>query len=142
MEIPPFARILIPNVKVHYKGTCIPPEVVSRTSKAPFLFKCCRVGYDKETNRLEIRKGEYVGKRVTTSLGSKTNMQYSDYVDIMVDVDMDEYDDLLGKSNRYVTSTEKGAEKAMASSKIYFSVVSFTPQIGLKKTKETIFSIV
>ena len=45
-------------------------------------------------------------------------MQDSDNVNIMVDVDMDEYDDLLGKSNRYVTSTEKGAEKAMVSSNL------------------------
>ncbi|KAL9985264.1 hypothetical protein ACROYT_G007644 [Oculina patagonica] len=91
IEIPPFANILMPNVKMNYTGTYIPPELASRSSQAPFLFKCCRVRYNKEINRLEICKGEYVGKKVTAEPG---NLQDSEYVDIMVDLDTDENDDL------------------------------------------------
>ncbi|KAL9985268.1 hypothetical protein ACROYT_G007648 [Oculina patagonica] len=91
IEMPPFANILMPNVKMNYTGTYIPPEVASRSSQAPFLFKCCRVRYNKEINRLEVCKGEYVGKKVTAELG---NVQDSEYVDIMVDLDTDEDDDL------------------------------------------------
>ena len=97
METPPYAGFLMPNAKVQYKQTYTPPELASRTSIAPFLFKCCRVGYNKESRRLEIRKGEYVGKKVTTELGRRTNLQDSEYVDITVDVDTDDDDDMSGK---------------------------------------------
>ena len=36
--------------------------LISRSSPAPILFKCCRVDFNKETNRLEIRKGEFISK--------------------------------------------------------------------------------
>ena len=49
-------------LKIHFRGTYFPPGAAARNSQAPFLFKCCHVDYNKETNRLEIRKGEYVGK--------------------------------------------------------------------------------
>ena len=39
-------------------------ELASRPAHAPLLYKCCAVDYIKEENRLEIRKGEYVGKVV------------------------------------------------------------------------------
>lgn len=52
-------------IKVHGKRIYIPPDAAARNTQAPFLFKCCRVEYNKETNRLEICKGEYVGKVVS-----------------------------------------------------------------------------
>jgi len=69
--------------------------VASRTVRAPFLFKCCRVGYNKEVNRLEIRKGEYVGKTVTAELDHATKMQDAEYGDSLpVEIYMDEDGDL------------------------------------------------
>ena len=53
-------------LKIRVSDTYFPPDAAVRNSQAPFLFKCCKVDYDKETNRLEIRKGEYVGKAVKT----------------------------------------------------------------------------
>ncbi|XP_066026156.1 uncharacterized protein [Pocillopora verrucosa] len=38
------------------------PPMVRRNSRAPFLFKCCRVTYSKEGRRLQIQDGEFVGK--------------------------------------------------------------------------------
>ena len=98
--MPPFVQILIPHIKAHCKGTHIPPEVASRTVRAPFLFKCCRVGYNKEANRLEIRKGEYVGKTVTAELGHETKMQDAEYGDSLpVEIYVDEDGGLAGQSN-------------------------------------------
>jgi len=95
VEMPPFVQILMPHLKAHFKGTYIPPEVASRTVRAPFLFKCCRVGYNKEVNRLEIRKGEYVGKTVTAELDHATKMQDAEYGDSLpVEIYMDEDGDL------------------------------------------------
>ena len=94
--MPPFVQILIPHLKAHCKGTYIPPEVASRTVRAPFLFKCCRVGYNKEVNRLEILKGEYVGKTVTTQ-----DVEYGD--SLPVEIYMDDDGDLSGQSNRCIT---------------------------------------
>ena len=88
--MPPIVQILIPHLKAHFKGTYIPPEVAARTVRAPFLFKCCRVGYNKEDNRLEIRKGEYVGKTVTAVLDA----EYGDL--LPVEIYRDEFDDLSG----------------------------------------------
>ena len=96
--MPPFVQILIPHLKAHLKGTFIPPEVASRTVRVPFLFKCCRVGYNKEANRLEIRKGEYVGKTVSAESGCATRMQDTEYRNpLPVEISTDEDDDLSGQ---------------------------------------------
>ncbi|PFX18906.1 hypothetical protein AWC38_SpisGene16707 [Stylophora pistillata] len=39
------------------------PPMVRRHSRAPFLFKFCRVAYNKEGKRLQIDDGEFVGKQ-------------------------------------------------------------------------------
>ena len=95
--MPPFVQILIPHLKAHFKATYITPEVASRTVRAPFLFKCCRVGYNKETNRLEIRKGEYVGKTVSAELP--------------VEIYANEDGDLSGQSNRCIIPLETYIEE-------------------------------
>ena len=41
-----------------------PPGMVARNFQGPLLFKLCRVECNKNTNRLEISKGEYIGKTV------------------------------------------------------------------------------
>ena len=45
-----------------YKKTSTPPEDAIRDSWGPILFKHCRVQYNKETKKLELMKGEFVGK--------------------------------------------------------------------------------
>ena len=50
-----------------YKKTSTPQEVTTRDSRGPILFKHCRVQYNKETKKLEIMKGEFVGKYKITS---------------------------------------------------------------------------
>lgn len=42
------------------KETLFP--LISRSLPAPILFKSCRVDFNKETNRLEIHKGEFISK--------------------------------------------------------------------------------
>jgi len=68
-NLPPSLQFLNLNrnspLKIKFQDKYFPPDAVVRNSQAPFLFKCCRVDYNKETNRLEICKGEYVGKVVT-----------------------------------------------------------------------------
>ena len=51
-----------PGVKGTYKTIEIPPDIATRlnTTRGPILFNCCRVVYNKGTNRLELPKGEVV----------------------------------------------------------------------------------
>ena len=67
-NLPPYLQFMHLNstspIRVHAKHQYIPPDAAARNTQAPFLFKFCRVDYNKETNRLEICKGEYVGKVV------------------------------------------------------------------------------
>lgn len=99
--MPPFVQILIPHLKAHFKGTLIPPEVASRTVRAPFLFKCCRVRYNKEANRLEIRKGEYVGKTVTAQLDyPTTDAESGEFLPVEIGTDDDL--DLIGQRSRCI----------------------------------------
>ncbi|XP_066027210.1 uncharacterized protein [Pocillopora verrucosa] len=69
-------------------------ELASRTAHAPLLFKCCTVDYIKEDNRLEIRKGEYVGKVVTrdTTAEGLVKRDDEDYDNTMVEIFSDETD--------------------------------------------------
>lgn len=57
-------RRLVKNQLTQLDETYRPPGLATRTSEAPFLFKCCHVELDKETNRLEIREGEFIKKIV------------------------------------------------------------------------------
>ncbi|KAL9985265.1 hypothetical protein ACROYT_G007645 [Oculina patagonica] len=61
---PKSAEVLSSLVNARYKGTSIPPGVAARNIRGPLLFKCCHATYNKETRRLEIPKGEYIGKTV------------------------------------------------------------------------------
>ena len=57
------AEVNPPGVKGTYKTIEIPPDIATRlnTTRGPILFNCCRIVYNKETNRLELPKGEVVG---------------------------------------------------------------------------------
>ena len=52
------------QLKGHFKKRVIPPKMAKRNTRGPFLFKVCRVVYNEQTNRLELPKGEIVGKSV------------------------------------------------------------------------------
>ena len=88
-------------MRIHARQTYIPPEAATRNTLAPFLFKCCRVDYNKETNRLEICKGEYVGKVVTLrDMDTSCGEEDAEYDDTLVETT--DQTDLAGKCNRYV----------------------------------------
>ena len=55
---------VIPEASAHYNTKTTPPGVAARNIEGPVLFKCCKVTYNKKTQRLEIPKGEYIGKTV------------------------------------------------------------------------------
>ena len=122
VEMPPFVQILMPHLKAHFKGTYIPPEVASRTVRAPLLFKCCRVGYNKEANRLEIRKGEFVGKTVTEQLGYATKMQNTDYGESLpVEIRTDEDHDLSGTKSRCIIAIETWLKELCQLARVSFN---------------------
>ena len=103
--MPPLVQILIPHLRAHFTATYIPPEVASRTVRAPFLFKCCRVKYNKEANRLEIRKGEYVGKTVTAQLDYvTTDDEYGESLPVEIRTDDDL--DLSGQRTKCIIAIE------------------------------------
>ena len=56
----------IPNPYALLKGKSkkrlIPPRIATRNTRGPFLFKCCRVAYNEDTNRFELVKLEGEGK--------------------------------------------------------------------------------
>lgn len=52
--------------------------MVERKSRAPFLFKFCRVVYDKEHKRLQIQDGEFVGRPVRSHRKLRSDMSISD----------------------------------------------------------------
>ena len=72
--------------------------MASRTSAAPILFKCCHVDYLKDENRLEIRKGEYVGKTVCRDMfGGDPTEEDPDYDSTYVEIYSDDTN-IAGKS--------------------------------------------
>ena len=84
-------------------GKCkIPPKIASRNTRGPFLFKCCRVIYNKKENRLELPKGEVVGK--TIFRGDEEDEDDEEYKNSAVSLEEGEETNLTGKSiiNKYV----------------------------------------
>ena len=61
------------------------PPMVNRNSRAPFLFKFCRVVYDRENKKLCISDGEFVGK---TMRGEA--QKQPDYEEAMMQLEMEE----------------------------------------------------
>ena len=82
----------------HLKGTTrmtdIPPTIATRkNTRGPFLFQCCRVVFNKETNRLELQKGEVVGKPVNRC---KEDQEEAEYENTAVSLVEDEESNLTG----------------------------------------------
>ena len=94
-KVSPFFKHFFQPGKVHsgYCSSFCPPEVASRYSTAPILFKRCRVIYLKEENRVEIWKGEFVGKTVTIDVfGGNPGEKDPDYDSTYVEICPDETD--------------------------------------------------
>ena len=73
--------------------TDIPPSIATRkNTRGPFLFQCCRVVFNKERNRLELPKGEVVGKTVTC----KEDQEEAEYENTAVSLVQDEESNLTG----------------------------------------------
>ena len=86
---------VIPQASAHYNAKTIPPGVATRNIKGPLLFKCCKVSYNKKTQRLEIPKREYIGKTVSRLRPGTEPAAIEDdggYDDTLVILDLDEDD--------------------------------------------------
>ena len=82
------------KLKGIYKVTDIPPNIATRkNSRGPFLFQCCRVVFNKEKNRLELQKGEVVGKPVNRC---KEDQEEAEYENTAVSLVEDEESNLTG----------------------------------------------
>ena len=63
---------LLAQLKGTIRMTDIPPNIAPRkNNRGPFLFQCCRVVFNKETNRFELPKGEIVGRTVRSKQEEK-----------------------------------------------------------------------
>ena len=74
----------------HYDETTVPPGVSIRNERGPILLKCCPVDYNKEKNRLEIKKGEFLGK--VAKRGSHSGHRKDDDPPVLIGLDTDETD--------------------------------------------------
>ena len=90
------------QIKGKYKNVNIPPNIATRANRrGPFLFQCCRVVLNKDKNRLELPKGEFVGRPVNRCKEDeeeeeKEKEEYKNTAVSLVD-DMESY--LKGKIN-------------------------------------------
>ena len=81
------------QLKGTIRMTDIPPNIAPRkNNRGPFLFQCCRVVFNKEANRLELPKGEIVGKTVR----SKEEKKEDEYENTAVSLVEDEENNLTG----------------------------------------------
>jgi len=79
VELPlELSEVLKSKLHGNYKQTLTPPGVAKRNVWGPILFKHCRVQYSKETRKLEIMKGVFVG----TSRASDDNDEEEDHNNI------------------------------------------------------------
>lgn len=82
------------KLKGTIRVTDIPPNIATRkNTRGPFLFQCCRVVLNKETNRLELPKGEVVGKTVRDDKGDQEDSEYENTAVSLVE---DEESNLTG----------------------------------------------
>ena len=87
---------ILAQLKGTFKKCNIPPKMATRNTRGPFLFKCWRVVYNKEKNRLELPKGEVVGKNIFR--GDEDDKDDEEYKNSAVSLEEGEETDLTGKS--------------------------------------------
>ena len=83
------------KLKGHLKKVVIPPKLAIRDNRGPVLFKCCRVVFNKETNKLELPEGEVVGTAVVRDL---KDYDAEEHTNTTVGLKEDEESDLAGMS--------------------------------------------
>ena len=91
------------KLKGHLKEVVIPPKLAERNNRGPVLFKCCRVVFNKQTNKLELPEGEDVGTAVTRLF---EDYEAEEHKNTIVGLKEDEESDLVGMSPR--GSSRKG----------------------------------
>ena len=89
------------QMKGKYIKVTMPPNIATRANtRGPILFQCCRVVLNKDKNRLELPKGEVVGRPVSRCKEDEEEEEeeeeYKNTAVSLVD-DMDSY--LIGKIN-------------------------------------------
>ena len=84
------------QMKGKYIKVTIPPNIATRANtRGPILFQCCRVVLNKDKNRLELPKGEVVGRPVNRCKENEEEESKNTAVSLVDD--MDSY--LIGKIN-------------------------------------------
>ena len=83
------------KLKGHFKKVVIPPKLVERNNRGPVLFKCCRVVFNKQTNKLELPEGEAVGIAVHRDL---EDYEAEEHENTTVGLKEDEESNLAGMS--------------------------------------------
>ena len=80
VEVPvsPIIPPLKAKAKAHGNKKTVPPKAVTRNTRGPVYFKCVRVDYDKESGRLNLPKGEFLGKTVHRDVGDEEDKEYSE----------------------------------------------------------------
>ena len=87
---------VLSQIKGTYKNVTIPPNIATRANtRGPILFQCCRVVLNKDKNRLELPKGEVVGRPVNRCKEDEEEESKNTAVSLVDD--MDSY--LIGKIN-------------------------------------------
>ena len=85
------------KLKGHLKKVVIPQKLAERNNRGPVLFKCCRVVFNKQTNKLELPEGEDVGIAVHRDL---EDYEAEEHKNTTVGLKEDEESDLAGMSPR------------------------------------------
>ena len=85
------------KLKGHLKKVVIPQKLAERNNRGPVLFKCCRVVFNKQTNKLELLEGEDVGIAVHRDL---EDYEAEEHKNTTVGLKEDEESDLAGMSPR------------------------------------------
>ena len=85
------------KLKGHLKKVVIPQKLAERHNRGPVLFKCCRVVFNKQTNKLELLEGEDVGIAVHRDLD---DYEAEEHKNTTVGLKEDEESDLAGMNPR------------------------------------------
>ena len=87
-------KAFLAKLKGHLRNVIIPPKLAIRHNRGPILFKCCRVVFNEETNKLELPEGEVVGTTV------RDLKEEEEYKNTTVGLKEEEKSDVAGMSTR------------------------------------------
>ena len=85
------------QLKETIRSIDIPPNIATRkNTRGPFLFQCCRVVFNKETNCLEFPKREFVYGRGRARISKWEEQEEAEYENTAVSLEEDEESNLTG----------------------------------------------